>query len=263
MRWAIISDVHANLEALDAVLDEIDQIGVDDILCLGDLVGYYANPNECVEILRQRGVIAVAGNHDRAAIGVKEPMRFGRRARSAIEWTRSVLTDETRTYLEELPLVRLLGGRLLMVHAGLHPHPNEEVYLSSTAPVERSMQVLRRGDYGARMALYGHTHIGVLHEWRAGVLASRRADVIPLEPEGYYLLNPGSVGQPRDGDGRASFAVLDEERAEVRLVRVPYDRMLCYAKAVRAGLLAIDSASRSRTLFSRLAAVGQRVLRGG
>ena len=120
MRYAVISDVHSNLEALTAVLDKIDGEHADRDVCLGDLVGYYADPNECLKIIRNSDIRSIAGNHDRAATGAKEPAQFGEAGRRAIFWTRGELSDESRLYLEQLPLSCLVDDRFLMVHAALH-----------------------------------------------------------------------------------------------------------------------------------------------
>jgi hypothetical protein len=129
MTYAVLSDVHANLEALQAVLAAARNEGVDRILCLGDLVGYHANPNEVLERLRIDGVHCLSGNHDQVAIGRKEPLRFSRPARRAILWTRQALSGENRDWLGGLPCFDRGGGPFLMVHAALHPEPNDETYL--------------------------------------------------------------------------------------------------------------------------------------
>lgn len=217
MRYALLADVHANLPALEAVLDAALAAGVERVICAGDLVGYHADPEACVDRLRAAGAVCVAGNHDRVAAGIVEPVGFGREARRAILWTRARLSDECRVFLASLPLARVVDGRFLLVHGALHPAPNADLHLSTGARVSRSLEALGTGPWGVHLAVFGHTHRAVIH-------ASIRGEEgqLSLSGSARYLLNPGSVGQPRDGDPRPSFALLDVEgsSASVRFRRV-------------------------------------------
>ena len=241
MRYAVLADVHANLEALSAVLDAASAAGSERVICAGDLVGYHADPDACVERLRAASAVCVAGNHDRVAAGLVAPDEFGPVARRAALWTRARLSPASRAFLAGLPLARVVDGRFLLVHGSVHPAPNADLHLSSDARVARSIQALREGPWGVRLAFFGHTHRAVVHTSEGRNRRSREGPMAELSitvGSARYLVNPGSVGQPRDGDPRAAFALLDLEAdvASVRFCRVPFDRDACQAKVVRAGL---------------------------
>jgi predicted phosphodiesterase len=242
MRYALIADVHANIEALTAVLGAIESLGVQRVLCLGDVVGRFANPNECVDLLRARGVTTVAGNHDLAAVGLTGDNFFSARAKRSNAWTKTALTPATVRFLQRLPLVHTLDDHLLLVHAALHPKPNNYVYLSTSAQIARSLGALHRRHDGARVAFFGHTHVhGVHRMWTEGVrkgwMSSSRDPFQKLSRDSVYLVNPGSVGQPRDGDPRASFAVYDRDHGVVQFHRAAFDRRAAEEKARQAGLI--------------------------
>lgn len=243
MKYAILSDVHANLEALEAVLAKADQQGAERLLCLGDVVGYHADPNACVALLRERGALCIAGNHDRAAVRSKSCADFGEPGRRAIRWTQKVLTPQHRCYLEGLPGSLLVDQRLLLIHGSLHPEPNDDVHLSNETRVRKSFQRLVHGSYGARLCFFGHTHRGIVYRYvesddAVTVLLQREGSLeSAAQEDAWYLINPGSVGQPRDGDMRASFVIYDSEAGSLRYHRVLYDRDTCMEKARRAGLL--------------------------
>jgi predicted phosphodiesterase len=247
MRYAILSDIHANLEALTAVLEAIDSEGVHKIVSLGDLVGYYSNPNECVRIVRERGVESVAGNHDRAAAGLKEPTWFSDTAKRGIAWTREHLTAESTQFLAALPLVALVDQRFRIVHGALHPRPNEDIYLTSAREVSASFRALMSMDPNVNLCFFGHTHRSVAYELSDGTLSKIEDEEVALRRGAHYLLNPGSVGQSRDSDPRASFLIFDAERARVRFHRVAYDVAACWRKAGAAGLL-VEGSPRGRSV---------------
>jgi predicted phosphodiesterase len=237
VRYAILSDIHANLEALGAVIGRMRPLAVDRIVSLGDVVGYYADPGACLELLRRSGAHSIAGNHDRAATGAKDPVDFGETARRAVLWTRGVLGAEDRAFLDALPVWDHVDD-FLIVHAALHPEPNEDLHLSTRARVEHSLDVLASGRFGKRLCFFGHTHRPVIHELRDGRYTLRsKPDILELSPDAAYLVNPGSVGQPRDGDQRASFVVYDSRAGTLAFHRVEYDRARCLQKAQAVGLL--------------------------
>jgi len=264
MKYAVISDLHANLEALTAVLRKIDRLGVNQIVCLGDIVGYHANPNECIALLRRTGAICIAGNHDRAALGLKDTLRFGARARRVIVWTRTVLDDHSREFLSALPISRVVatnGGAdaafdaFFCVHGALHPQPNEDIHLSSVPKIELSMDLLAAGSTGTRLCFFGHTHHPVVHVQLGRRRATRGAEPQLLDGRhGHYLVNPGSVGEPRDGDGRAGFLTFDSHSGIVAFHRAAYDVKACLAKVEAAGLLHEPSALSKSTdwLYDKL-----------
>jgi predicted phosphodiesterase len=239
MRYAIISDLHANIEALDATLARIDALGVDRVLCLGDIVGYNADPEPCIERLRERKIRSLAGNHDRAVVGTRSALHFGSQARRVVEWTRHQLSDQSRAYLARLPIADSIDGAFFAVHAALHPEPNDELHLSTKERVRASLLALASGRFGARVCFFGHTHRAVVHSLSGTHVQSRDVDTettLELDPELFHIVNPGSVGQSRDGDPRAAFAVYDSDASAVSFHRVAYDFALCHDKAERAGL---------------------------
>lgn len=215
MRIAVLSDIHANLPALDAVLT--DAGSVDAVWHLGDVVGYGPEPDAVVRRLREVGAIGVRGNHDAAACGGSEIEWFNPDARRAMEWTRNAIDDATLAWLTALPERRSMGGCELV-----HGSPREPIweYVTSAAVARANLAVL-----AAQIGLHGHTHhpvawledgdgVELVRATRGGALelAGRRA-----------LVNPGSVGQPRDGDPDASYAILDPDVGIVTWHRVPYD----------------------------------------
>jgi len=220
------------------VLDCISWEGVDDIVCLGDIVGYNASPNQCVALLRSHSVRSISGNHDRAAIGRKDIAAFGAVARRAVEWTRSTLVDESREYLANLPAHLLVDDGFFAVHGALHPEPNDDLHLSNDTRVGRSFEELATGRFGSNICFFGHSHRPAIYEYRAGVLRHIAATEASIRPDALYLINPGSVGQSRDRDWRAAYAVFDAEGRSVHLRRVPYDIARTESGARAAGLAA-------------------------
>jgi diadenosine tetraphosphatase ApaH/serine/threonine PP2A family protein phosphatase len=237
VKYAVIADVHSNLEALSAVLRAASEEGATRVVCAGDLVGYHADPDACVALLRERDAVCIAGNHDRVAAGIAEPDRFGDVARRAVLWTRARISAATRAFLASLPLTAVVDDRFLLFHGALHPVPNADLHLSRDDRVAASIRAFGEGPWGVRVAFFGHTHRRVVHERRGDRRRRREEPVIELAPGAHYLCNPGSVGQPRDGDPRAAFAIFDGDSFVVRFCRAPFDREACLTKAARAGLL--------------------------
>lgn len=264
MKWAVVSDLHANAEALGAVLARAEAEGVDEILCLGDIVGYGASPNEVVRMVQGAGATCIAGNHDRAAVGVKDASDFGRVAKRAIAWTQRVLDDASHAFLASLPMIRKHEGRVLLFHGALHPAPNDDLHLSNPLRVQKTMTALQRGGYGVPVGLFGHTHWPGIWREQGGAFEVLSGETLPIDDGAHYLINPGSVGQPRDGDERAAFAILDTDARTLRFVRVEYDRALAMAKAARAGLLEKQSPlARARARAAELVTSALGVLREG
>ncbi len=245
MRIALISDLHANIEALDAALERIQTLSVDQTYCLGDIVGYHADAEACIERLRERQIRSLAGNHDRAVAGLRSALHFGERARRAVDWTRRRLSAESLAFLGSLPVAELAFEGCFAVHAALHPEPNDELHLSTRERVLASLTLLASGRFGASLCFFGHTHRPVVHRLERARVVTSNLDseaVIQLDPERPTLVNPGSLGQPRDGDPRAAFAIYDSERHSVEFHRVAYDWQTCHDKARRAGLFERDPA---------------------
>lgn len=216
MRYLIISDVHANLAALEAVL--ADAPDFDEIWCLGDLVGYGPYPNECIERVREFPHFSLAGNHDWAALGKLDLADFNIIARVANQWTQTQLTPTSRDYLSELPTHKELEGFYLA-----HASPREPVweYILDTRTAFANFQ-----HFTASFCLVGHTHVPVVFELneereRTETLIPPLLEPLELGPH-RMIINPGSVGQPRDGDPRASYALLETEEMIWEFRRVAY-----------------------------------------
>jgi predicted phosphodiesterase len=215
MRVAVISDVHANYHALQAVLRDVDADGVDAIWCLGDTVGYGPRPNECCDAVQERSEHSLVGNHDLVVLGELNVGDFNDEAAAAARWTADVLTAEAHDFLERLePLGHLHGVDLF--HASARDPVWEYVLTEEAA---RATLELAK----APLVLVGHSHVAlaIAHDGGeiVGGLAPRGTEV---ELEGRWLLNPGSVGQPRDGDPRAAWLLLDLGRSRAVFHRVPY-----------------------------------------
>jgi len=232
MRYAIIADIHANLAAFTAVLADIDQRGgVDEIWCLGDVVGYGPDPHQCIELLRQHNHVCVAGNHDWAAIGKLNLAEFNPDAAAACRWTAQQLTPEDTEYLENLPLVIEKDDFTLA-----HGSPREPIweYLISVSSAKENFAY-----FHSQFCLVGHSHVPLvfrLSETGTCSFSQFSANIGLVLARSRLIINPGGVGQPRDGDPRASYAILDSEARMVRLYRVPYDIGATQASMVRHNL---------------------------
>ena len=224
----VLGDIHGNLEALEAVLKALDAEGVKRLACTGDVVGYGANPSECLSLVRSRCETVVAGNHDWGAVGKKALDYFNSAAREAIDWTAARLSEEERLWLSSLPLV-VTREEYQLVHASFND-PVEFIYIFETQEAEASF-----ASQAGPLAFFGHTH------WPCTFFDGDPARhsiqrVVPLDPPGRFLVNPGSVGQPRDSDPRAAYAVLDLDKRTVTLRRVDYDIAAAAGKILAAGL---------------------------
>jgi predicted phosphodiesterase len=216
MRIAVISDVHANARALDAVLEEIDDTGVDAIWCLGDTVGYGPRPNECCEAVAQRADYSLVGNHDLVVLGRLSVTDFNDEAAAAATWTTSVLTPGSRAFLERLQPTGSVEG-VDLFHASARDPVWEYVLTEEAASA--TLELSR-----APLVLVGHSHVALaLAQNGSGVTGGLAPAGFRVELDGRWLLNPGSVGQPRDGDPRAAWLLLDLARmfAEFHRVRYP------------------------------------------
>ncbi|MCZ6636277.1 MAG: metallophosphoesterase family protein [bacterium] len=214
MRLAVFSDIHGNLEALQAVLEQIDQLGVDRLLCLGDVVGYGADPNACSEQVFEVAEVVLIGNHDRAALGLEDTEFFNPIALSAIRWTADVLANGPLGCLRACPLT-VEEGDTLYAHASPF-EPAAWHYLHEPHEGRHALSLTE-----ARLCFVGHSHHAFICS-EFGVALIGQGEVA-LSPDDRYLVNVGSVGQPRDGDPRAAFLIWDQEALTVRLYRTEYD----------------------------------------
>jgi predicted phosphodiesterase len=237
MRLALISDIHANLPALQAALDDIAAAGVDRIVCLGDIVGYNTQPAECVAGIRRLDALCVAGNHDLAVCGRITTKSFSGAAARAVDWTQRRLGRDDLHFLAGLPLKAAIGGKLIAVHGALHPQTDRAtVRLDSDERRLQSFQALMADPSGARICAFGHTHHVGIYEFRSGRAVALPEANVSLRDDAYYLINPGTVGQPRERDRRASYLVLDLARRTVSVHRVGYDLSVPRAATRKAGL---------------------------
>ena len=235
MRYLILSDIHANMDALDAVLDSLPQGSWDRVIVLGDLVGYGGAPNDVIDRIRELDPLAIIrGNHDKASCGLDDGSNFNHVARVAAEWTGGILTPENRDYLRNLPAGPLTIDERLEI---CHGSPDDEDHYIFDA--EDARQALEAGD--RQLCLFGHTHLPVIFR-RAGTacdgfIPEEDAELtLRLEDDVRYVVNPGSVGQPRDGDPRAAFAIYDTEGPILTLRRVPYAVDAAQRRILGAGL---------------------------
>jgi len=230
MRYCIFSDIHGNLEALLAVLSSLEGESGLNYICLGDVVGYGANPNECVELVKTTASFCLAGNHDHAVLGRMDTSNFNQYARTAIGWTRQALTTESREFLESLELSKE-SSDYTFVHA-TPCNPERWNYLFTLVDAQ-----LNFGCFRTKVCFLGHSHQPlVLALSPGGRLEVGAASLVRLRENVRYMINVGSVGQPRDGDPRACFAILDTDKGEVEIRRVHYDVREAQRKMIEARL---------------------------
>jgi predicted phosphodiesterase len=234
VRYLIVSDLHANLEALHAVLDQ--SAGESDrALCCGDLVGYGADPNPVCDWVRLNCAVVVRGNHDRAATGQDDLEWFNPVARNAAMWTLGALTPENTRYILGLPRGPLTVETFQLFHGSPY---DEDEYVIAAGEANQAFSYLE-----TRVAFFGHTHVQGGFIWNQSrvetilrIPARSESQSLPIDPECAYMINPGSTGQPRDGDPRAAYAIYDTEAKEVTYRRVVYDVATAQRKIHAAGL---------------------------
>lgn len=238
MRYLILSDIHGNREALQAVLERAEG-AYDEIVCCGDFAGYGADPNAVLDWARANVKLAVRGNHDKAVAGFEGDLGwFNPVARTAALWTQKTLTPENAAYLRDLPKGPLHAGRFQLVHGS---PLDEDEYMVDTEDARQAFSYLE-----SPLTFFGHTHLQGGFTWSRlrveGIEKTRRdmeRRILDLNPDTAYLINPGSVGQPRDGDPRAAFILYDSEDGYLFYYRVAYDLETAQEKIRKAGLPAI------------------------
>ena len=232
MRYALLADIHANLAAFTAVLADIEsQGGVEEVWCLGDVVGYGPDASRCIELLRQQNHVMVSGNHDLAAIGKLDIANFNPDAAYTCRWTAQQLNPEDISYLGGLPSV-IEKGDITLVHGS----PREPIweYLVSVGGAKENFT-----HFKSRLCLVGHSHMPLVFKLdeSGNCSFSRFSPGIGLMlGKSRLIINPGGVGQPRDGDPRASYAIYDSDGAVVRLYRVDYDISATQVRMTRQNL---------------------------
>ena len=229
MKYAIISDIHGNMEALTATLEAVEGLGVDRCVCLGDVVGYGAQPNEVIDLVATRVDVTVRGNHDHAAVVPSEEEHFNAWAVEAIRWTREQLTPDSVSFLQDLPYVARLED-VLLVHAS-PGEPEEWRYVLSPQAAAREF-----GNFQESFCFIGHSHVPMIVVRNEVGTSELLDDEVALSAGARVLINAGSVGQPRNGDPRATFCVLDLEDRSARLISVPYDVDSARKRIIDAGL---------------------------
>jgi diadenosine tetraphosphatase ApaH/serine/threonine PP2A family protein phosphatase len=234
VRYLILSDLHANQEALDSVVREAHGRW-DRALCCGDLVGYGADPNPVVDWVRAHCSLVVRGNHDRACTGLEDLEWFNPVAKAAAAWTQQALTPQNLAWVRDLPMGPLVLEDFEVAHGSPY---DEDEYLAAGDEAAAAFAYLE-----CRLAFFGHTHVQGGYIWNQGrveaiprMSARARGRTIALDAGCAYLVNPGSVGQPRDGDPRAAFALYDSGPSTVTYRRVSYDVERAQRKIRKAGL---------------------------
>jgi predicted phosphodiesterase len=236
MRFLILSDIHSNLEALESVMQRAEG-EYDRVICCGDVIGYGPNPNEVTEHVRAMDPLIVRGNHEKAALGLIDLSLFNPLARKAALWTQRVLTAENSKYLRKIPPGPIDENEFTISHGSLL---DEDEYL---VDLDEAQQSLQKASYS--VTFFGHTHIQggfvLFKDGRAGLLnpeikKGMNEGQLHISPQNRYLINPGSVGQPRDYDARAAFVIYDQKESVVRYFRVDYPIEITQEKMRKAEL---------------------------
>ena len=230
MKYAVISDIHSNLTALEAALKEIeDHFKADEIWCLGDIVGYGPDPHECINLIRETCAVCVAGNHDWAAIKKIDTIHFNMAAAEAVVWTRTQLSPEDIKFLEHLPAVMTRGDLTLT-----HGSPRDPIweYVLSELEAEENLRY-----FDTRNCLIGHSHLPMLFECENRCTLIEPVDGMRVKLTGKrFIINPGAIGQPRNHDPRACYAIYDSEDSTINYHRVKYDVPAAQQRMKEAGL---------------------------
>jgi predicted phosphodiesterase len=230
MRYIVFSDLHSNLEALKQFQKEIESISYDKLICLGDIVGYGADPNPCVEWVRSHADLIIAGNHDWGAVEKTDTSYFNPYAYDSCLWTRDQLTEENKNFLKSLPLDHEEDG-VYWVHSSPF-EPEAWHYVISKEEGKRYFR-----NFEAPICFVGHSHIPViLEQMNDGEVNDYVSDIWDIEPGKRYIFNDGSLGQPRDGNPEPSFMIYDSEDKTVKVQRFKYDLRVTQDKILESGL---------------------------
>ncbi|HYA02130.1 MAG TPA: metallophosphoesterase family protein [Syntrophobacteria bacterium] len=223
MKIAVIADIHSNLEAFRAVLHDLAKESVSAMVNLGDLVGYNASPGECVNLAREHRIISIQGNHDRAAVQPRFAEGFNILAHQAVLWSASALNPEQKSFLDSLPHTLLLWDHYLLFHGA---PDNSEAYIFYLFQAKKAFDYMRKKMPGVKIAFFGHTHHRAL--WRRDVRGKVQSltvtqGIMAVDPEEMCLINPGSVGQPRERQWEASYLIFTTDPPALEFRSVPYD----------------------------------------
>ena len=234
MRYLILTDIHANLEGLTTCLIDARERGYDETLVLGDIVGYGPDPNAVIEVIRDlKPKAIVRGNHDKVALGMNQAEGFHAAARAAAHWMLESLTDQNREWLVALPMgPTIVDGEIEICHGAPF---DEDAYIFDELDARHAFEAAT-----APVCFYGHTHFAVVFRMVKDLLeivSPPDGDTaLTIDPQSRYLVNPGSVGQPRDGDPRAAYAIYDTETKRLDLIRLPYPLEITQEKMLKVGL---------------------------
>jgi predicted phosphodiesterase len=218
MRYAVISDIHGNLEALQAVLNDISGRAIDQIVCLGDIVGYYPDPEICIDLIKEKTSLCVAGNHDYAAIGKIDTQNFTYYAFAAMEWTKQNLSEKAKNFLSSLPLTVEKDNMFFTHSSPSNPQDWAYVFPDSEEAVFEAFNSLV-----FPLNFIGHTHWPSIMIQEDDRIILHAEHTIKIDKQNFYLVNVGSVGQPRDFDSRSSYCIYDSETRDITIHRIPYD----------------------------------------
>lgn len=233
MRWILISDIHANLEALEAVLEHAGGSPEAPLVCCGDVVGYGPDPDACIDLLRARGAVCIAGNHEGMVLGELGFNRCIHAGITAALWTRQVLTEPHRRWLAALPKLAEPGPELLICHGSLS---DPEEYLCDGCGTERAFEQLATRHRGKNILVCGHTHQQAFYTRSSGWSQPPWHEPVPVPQHELCLINPGAVGQSRDSRPLARYARLDLDAQQVEFFELPYDHHKTLRKLRSAGL---------------------------
>lgn len=231
MRYALLGDIHGNTEALGVILDHVKESNVDQIVCLGDIVGYGSEPVKCLEIIRDLGCDCIAGNHDWAAVEKISIDFFNAYAKAAAIWTREQLDDGHKEWILDLPLTRCYED-FAVAHGTFH-QPEAFNYIQTVFDAQLSFEALRQME--ARIGFLGHSHVPVGF-FDSDPITYTLDPEIPVDSERTVIINAGSVGQPRDENNKASYCLFDSETRVATINRLDYDIESAAAKIREAGL---------------------------
>lgn len=241
MRYAVIADIHSNPDALGAVLDDLGTSAIDGILCCGDLVGYNANPNEVIDLLRQHSVVSIAGNHDLLVSGVEtDSSKFSTATAKAAMWTQTAITKDNLEYLRQLPRTMLVDRQILLFHGALTGKPFPEMRrLINIESAQDAFRDVASAYPATKVAFFGHIHSAriYVHDGTATTQLNATKSPLRLSSRNQYLICPGSVCESRDGDSRAAYAVYDSSDQSLLLRRVEFNDRRTRSASRRAGLI--------------------------
>jgi predicted phosphodiesterase len=234
MRYLILTDIHANLEALETCLKDARGRGYDETLVLGDIVGYGPDPNAVIEAIRRlKPKAIVRGNHDKVALGMNQAEGFHAAARAAAHWMLESLTEQNREWLVALPMgPTIIDGEIEICHGAPF---DEDAYIFDELDARHAFEAST-----APLCFYGHTHFAVafrlIKDLLEVVSPANGETALAIDPQARYLVNPGSVGQPRDGDPRAAYAIYDTDTKQLNLIRLAYPLETTQDKMLKVGL---------------------------